>query len=113
MSNLFSHPHKNNDEQEVKNVYNALPQTLLDSFGKRALKDAKSLINKETNNLNEDDMADIAFSIYRAYVLGAILEKSNKDDIHFNEEPNENKDIKRSIRKSDDSNVLHLIVDRH
>lgn len=109
MSNIVNHPQQS-DKLEIKNIYNTLPETLLESFSRRAMKDAKKVINNSGNNLKEEDLEDVMFVVYRAYILGAVLERSSKNDIEVEDEYDENAPIKRSIQKTNIPNVVKLNV---
>lgn len=92
--------HNNSEEKEIFGIYNTIPEKTLDSFSRRALKDATNLVNSEDNNLDEKNLQDISFALYRAYILGSIIERGNKESIIFKEENEQQYNDKVTYRKS-------------
>lgn len=69
---------KNNVMQlDFEKLLAQIPDKVLKSFTKRSIRDAKDLIGNDFEVTNEE-IADISYSIYKAYCIGFALGNINK-----------------------------------
>lgn len=60
-------------QNDIKTKLDNIPEKMLKSFTKRAIRDAEKLFNTNDNKFN-----DIAYSIYRGYCIGFVMGNIDK-----------------------------------
>ncbi|MDF2534857.1 MAG: hypothetical protein K0R18_1016 [Bacillales bacterium] len=81
-------------EELVEKAHN-LPEQLKKALTKRSIQDAKNLLLSD----EEFTLEKLAFTIYRAYVLGAALYAGDKqiDNNHDNDDNDDNDDFEKKV----------------
>lgn len=54
--------------EKINEKLSQIPDTILNSFTKRAIRDAEKIID-----VNDDKFEDLCYSLYRAYCIGFIF----------------------------------------
>ena len=75
---------KSNESQQInslqstlEDLLNNIPDKFLKSFTKRSIRDAKELVGNDFQ-LDDEELQDIAYSIYKAYCIGFTIGNMNK-----------------------------------
>lgn len=59
--------------ESIKEKLSQIPDKMLESFTKRAIRDAESIMNA-----NDENIEELTYTLYRAYCIGFVIGHSSK-----------------------------------
>lgn len=59
--------------ESIKEKLSQIPDKMLESFTKRAIRDAESIMN-----VNDENVEELIYALYRAYCIGFVIGHSSK-----------------------------------